>query len=190
MKPRAALCALAVAGAVVSSADDAGARPSESGVYTEAGLGASGFVGQAAAHARVGPAASLRVGYDVLPWLSAGGALAASTHEATVPPPPEGEHLQIYDAAAELRLAPPVSAFVPYLSGGAGVSVMSTNVLEKVGMLDPEQRASPRFHAGGGLEYQLQDRHYAFGVGADWSITPRFGGAQSISGRAFIRYTY
>jgi hypothetical protein len=166
------------------------ARPSESGLFAEAGLGATGFVGHVAAHARVGPAASVRLGYDLFPWLSLGIAASAATHEATVPPPPARQHFQVYGAAAELRLAPRAGRFAPFAHGGAGAALMSTNILQRVGILEPEQRESLLFTTGGGLEYQLQDRHYAFGVGADWTYYPQYEGAQTVSGRAYIRYTY
>jgi hypothetical protein len=182
--------AAALALAALTAAAPAHARPSESGLYAEAGLGAAGFVGHAAAHARVGPAASLRLGYDLFPWLSLGLALSAATHEATVPPPPERQHFQTYGAAAELRIAPSSGRFLPFLGGGAGGALMSTNILQRVGILEPEQRESLLVTAGGGLEYQLQDRHYAFGVGADWTYYPQYEGAQTVSGRAYIRYTY
>jgi hypothetical protein len=170
--------------------EPAHARPSESGWFAEAGLGAAGFVGHAAAHARVGPAASVRLGRDLFPWLSLGVAASAATLEATVPPPPDRQHFQLYGAAAELRLSPSSGRWLPFVHGGAGAALMSTNILQRVGILEPEQRESLLLSAGGGLEYQLQDRHYAFGVGADWAYYPQYEGAQTVSGRAYIRYTY
>ena len=64
-------------------------RPAASGIYAEAGLGGGGFLGNASSAANPGLAVGGRVGYDLFSWLSVGGVVTATTHEATVPPPPE-----------------------------------------------------------------------------------------------------
>ncbi len=185
--PRAALAA-GVVFLLASAAADA--RPSETGIFAEIGLGGAGFVGHAAPHTKPGLSVSARVGYDLFPWLSAGVAAIAATHEATVPPPPERQHLQIYGAAAELRIARPSGRLIPYASGGAGAALMSTNALQRVGLLEPEQRESLMISGGAGVEYQLQDRHYAVGAGGQWALFPGYADAQFVSGRAYLRYTF
>ena len=42
-----------------------------------------------------GPGLDVRLGRDLFSWLSLGISLAASSHEATVPAPPEGEWFQL-----------------------------------------------------------------------------------------------
>ena len=43
----------------------------------------------------------LRIGRDLFSWLSLGVYVAASSHEATVPPPPDGEWFQLYRGGAD-----------------------------------------------------------------------------------------
>ena len=52
--------------------------------------------------------------------------------------------------------------------------MMSSNVLEKVKILDPGERTSITFHAGAGGEYQLENRHYAIGLAVDAILMPQF----------------
>jgi len=61
------------------------ARPASTGLYSEAGLSASSFVGRGRASSAIGPALELRLGTDLFSWLSIGAHLAAAIHEATVP---------------------------------------------------------------------------------------------------------
>lgn len=188
MKPR-ALVALAVA-VLASPLPAAADRPASSGLYAEAGIGGAGFLGEAASYSKLGPAFSLRVGYDLFSWLSVGGHLAASTHEATVPPPPEGELYQLYTVAGDARLGFRVGRVAAYAQGGAGLGIISSNVLDKVGLVEPDERVTLIFAAGGGLEYQLQNRHYALGLSADWTLFPSFDAAQTLTARGYLRYTY
>ena len=181
---------LSIALAAVTVPAIAEARPASKGVYAEAGLGADVVIGTAQDWAAPGPALALRVGYDLWSFLSLGIAAGASTHEATVPPPPEGEYLQFYRARADGRLTARIDSIALYAEGGAGVAMISSNVLGKVGITDPGERFSPMFSGGAGVEYQLQNRHYAFGVGAEYWIMPGFDSVQGIEARLFLRYTY
>jgi hypothetical protein len=182
-----ALAAAAVALALPSAA---AARPASRGFYAEAGLGAVGLLGDGRHAAAVGPALALRAGYDVTGWASLGVVAEASSHEATVPPPPEGEWFQLYQGRLELRLGARAGALAFFAEGGAGVAAMSSNVLAKVGILDPAERVSLAVSAGAGLEYQLQNRHYAFGVAADGWLLPAFDSLTGLGARAYLRYTY
>jgi len=65
-----------------------GARPASTGWFAEGGLGAVAFLPKASSDAAIGPALELRVGRGLFSWLGVGLHLAASSHEATVPPPP------------------------------------------------------------------------------------------------------
>jgi hypothetical protein len=166
------------------------ARPASEGYYTEAGMGAAAFLGDAAPYSAIGPNLELRVGYDVLSWLSAGLHLGASTHEATVPPPPEGEYYQLYTAAADLRLGWRLDRVALFADGGVGLGAVSSNVLARVGILDPGESVSLTFRAGAGVEYQLQNRHYAVGLAGQWLSMPGFDGTQGVATRLYLRYTY
>ena len=185
------LCGAAVAAAlVVGQPGSAQARPASRGFYAEAGLGAVGMLGEAQHAAALGPAVALRLGYDLTSWASLGLATDASSHEATVPPPPEGEWFPLYQARAELRLGVRAGALALFAEGGAGAAVISSNLLAKVGILDPGERLSLAFSAGGGVEYQLQNRHYSFGVAGDYWLAPGFDALSGVEVRLFLRYTY
>lgn len=176
-------CALATVGV-------AEARPASRGAYAEAGLGANLIVGDVQPWAQPGPALSLRLGYDLWSWLSLGVAADASTHEATVPPPPEGEYLQLYRLRADARLTARLDALALYAEGGAGGAMVSSNILGKVGVTEPDERYSLAFGGGAGVEYQLQNRHYALGLGGEYWLTPGFTGLAGVGVRIFLRYTY
>jgi len=172
------------------AATPAYARPASVGFYAEGGLGATGFLGEAADWSAVGPAVDLRIGYDLWPWLSVGVHLETSSHKATVPPPPEGEYYQMYRGYADGRLTVRAGPVALFAEGGAGVAYMSSNVLQKVAVLDPGERAALAFTAGGGAEYQLQNRHYAFGLAGGWWLMPGFDALQGVDARVYLRYTY
>ena len=166
------------------------ARPASRGLFTEAGLGAVGFLGPHQPDAAIGPALAVRVGYDLFTWFSVGVHLGASSHEATVPPPPEGEWFQLYRGHADGRLGFRVDELAFFVEGGLGGALISSNVLGKVGVTDPGETFGIAFNAGGGLEYQIENRHYAFGVAGDWWLVPDFDALTGIEARVYLRYTY
>ncbi len=160
------------------------------GPYSEASLGAAAFIGTSGEYSRPGPAFGLRAGLDIFSWFSIGAVLGMEVHEANVPPPPEGEYFQIYQGGADGRISVPIGRATLFGDGGVGLAMISTNVLAKVGILDPGERFTPLFFAGGGLEYQLGNRHYAAGLAGQLQIMPAFSAAQSVGGRLYLRYTY
>lgn len=165
-------------------------RPASVGYYAEAGMGATAFLGEAAPYAATGPVLDLRLGRDLRSWFSVGVRLAASTHEATVPPPPEGEYFQLYGAALDTRLGFRLDRIGAFIEAHVGASAMSSNILAKVGILDADERFSLVYGAGAGTEYQMENRHYAVGLAGHWMALPQFDGAQGISARLYLRYTY
>lgn len=165
-------------------------RLAAKGPYSEASIGAAGFIGTSGEYSRPGPAFGLRAGLDLFSWFSLGAVLAMEVHEANVPPPPEGEYFQLYQGGADGRISVPVGAVNIFGDGGIGLARVSTNVLAKVDVLDPGEHYSPYFAAGGGLEYQLVNRHYATGVAAQWQLLPAFAASQTLGARLYLRYTY
>jgi hypothetical protein len=175
---------------VVVGATVAHARPASTGFFAEGGLDVVKYLSPGAASAAAGPGLALRVGRDLFSWLSIGGYLAGSTHEATVPPPPDGQFFQLYRAGADGRLSIPAGPMAIFAEGGFGASMISSNVLEKVLITKPGKSFSATIHAGGGLEYQLENRHYAIGLAADWFVEPQFRSMKGIETRLYLRYTY
>ncbi len=192
MTPRMSRLALVVltAGALASIPAAAEARPASTGWYTEGGIGAVAFLPGASSAAEIGPAFNLRVGRDLFSWLSVGIDLAASSHEATVPPPPDGEWFQLYRGAGDLRIGGRLDRIALFVEGGAGIAMISSNVLGKVMITEPGERFTIAFQAGAGIEYQLENRHYAFGLAADAFLLPQFDALRAVDTRLYLRYTY
>ena len=184
--------ALTALAALLAAPLSAAAEPrvASKGPYAEATVGATSFLGTGGDHSHLGPAFGLRGGIDVFSWFSIGIRAELENHEADVPPPPEGEYFQIYVGAVEGRISVPAGRITLFADGGAGVAAISTNVLSKVELTGPGERFSSVVSAGGGIEYQLENRHYAFGLAGQWNMFPGFDGMQSVGARLALRYTY
>src|SRR5262245_35470664 len=191
---RSPLLSLAAAGAAFGAlclgAGPAAARPASKGWFAEGGLGAVGFLPSVSDDAAVGPVLEIRIGLALSAWLSLGVSLAASSHEATVPPPPDGECFQLYRGGGDLRLGGRFDRIAVFVEGGAGLAMISSNVLGKAMVTEPGESFSILFQAGGGFEYQLENRHYAFGAAADAFLLPQFEALRAVSARLYLRYTY
>lgn len=171
-------------------AGTADAGPAATGFYAEAGFGAVAFVPPDSKNAAVGPTMGLRIGRDLFSWLSIGVVAAASSHEATVPAPPSGEWFQLYRGGGDARIGGLAGSVAFFVEGGAGFSLMSSNILERSMTIEPGERYSITFHGGAGLEYQLVNRHYAIGVAADAFLAPQFSAMKAVESRLYLRYTY
>jgi hypothetical protein len=171
----------------IGRADD---RVASTGFFAEGGLGAVSFLPSVAHDADVGPSIDLRIGRDLFSWLSLGVYLAASTHEATVPPPPVDQYFQLYRGGADLRLQGRINRIAGFVEGGLGGSLLSNNVLQQVMVTKPNKLYSLTLSAGVGLEYQLENRHYALGVAVDAFLEPEFASMKGIDSRLYLRYTY
>lgn len=183
------------ASALPGDAGDAGLieppeRVAATGFFAEGALGAVAYLPKTSKDAAVGPELSLRIGRDIFSWFSLGLYAAASSHEATLPPPPTGQWFQLYRGGADGRLGGRVGAIAFFVEGGAGIAMISSNVLEKAMITDPGEKYSITFHGGAGLEYQLWNRHYAVGLGVDAFVVPQFATMKAIDSRLYLRYTY
>lgn len=179
-----------VSGTLAALCGTAEARPASTGWFAEGGLGAVVFLPKASHDAKLGPSLEVRIGRDLLSWLSLGIDLAASSHEATVPPPPQGEWFQLYRGGGDARIGGRFDRLALFAEGGAGVAMLSSNVLGKVMITDPGEHLSIAFHAGAGVQYQLENRHYAVGLAADGFVLPQFAAIRAVDARLYLRYTY
>ena len=175
---------------LLALAGTAQARPASTGFFAEGGLGAVAFLPPDSDHAAVGPGMTVRIGRDLFSWVSIGGYVAVSSHEATLPAPPDGDWFQLYRFGGDMRLGGRVNRVAFFVEGGVGGSLMSSNVLERVMTVEPGERFSITFHAGGGFEYQLENRHYALGLAVDAFYAPQFDQIKAIDSRLYLRYTY
>jgi len=176
--------------ALLLAASTVDARPASNGWYAEGGLGAVAFLPKHADDGAVGPALGVRIGRDLFSWLSLGISLAASSHEATVDPPPEGEWFQLYRGGGDLRIGGRFDRIALFIEGGVGIAIISSNILDKVMVTEPGETFSIGFSGGAGFEYQLENRHYALGLGVDVFVLPQFDTVKAIDSRLYLRYTY
>ena len=165
-------------------------RTASTGFFAEGGLGAVSYLSKASKDAATGPELTFRIGRDIFSFFSLGLYVAASTHEATLPPPPTGQFFQLYRGGVDGRLGGRIGAIALFVEGGAGIAMISSNVLESVMITDPGEKYSIIFHGGAGLEYQMENRHYAFGLGIDAFLIPQFQNIKAIDSRLYLRYTY
>jgi hypothetical protein len=175
---------------VTLAAASADARPASSGWYAEGGFGAVAFLPKHADDAALGPVIDMRIGRDLFSWLSLGISVAASSHEATIPAPPEGEWFQLYRGGGDIRIGGRLDHIALFIEGGVGLAVISSNVLDKTMVTEPGENFSPAITAGAGLEYQLENRHYALGLGIDAFLLTGFDKVKAIDTRLYLRYTY
>lgn len=189
MRPEMRRSAIVTLG-VLALASPAAARPASSGWYAEGGLGAVAFLPTATDDVAPGPAINLRLGRDLVSWFSVGISLAASSHEATLLGPPEGEWFQLYRMGGDARLGGRLDKIALFVEGGAGLAAISSNVLGKVMITEPGETFALAFHAGAGLEYQLENRHYAFGLAGNAFLIPQFDALKAVDTRLYLRYTY
>jgi len=168
----------------------AGAEPKYAhGYYAEAGLGTSFYLGDAGKYIAPGPSFGLRSGYELWPWLALGGRFSGGIHEGDLPPPPEREYFQLLEGAAEARLTVRIQRVALFAEGSLGFGYVTTNLLDRVGVTQPDEYLSTLLGAGGGIDYHTQNRHFSFGLTADYALFPGFSSAQGITLRAYLRYT-
>jgi hypothetical protein len=158
------------------------------GYFAEAGVGSALFLADAGKYIAAGPSFALRSGYDLFSWLSLGGRLRGSIHEGDVPPPPDQEYLQFLDVGAEARITLRLGRVALFGEGGLGFGHVTTNLLDQVGITEPDGYNSVSFGGGGGIDYHTQNRHFSFGLAADYAVYPDFDGAQSVTVRLYLRY--
>jgi hypothetical protein len=184
------LYAIVVVALVLAASRLAAAEPKYAhGYYAEAGLGTGFFLGDAGKYIAPGPSFALRSGYDLWPWFSVGGRLSGGFHEGDVPPPPEEEYFQLLEAAGEARLTLRIRRVALFATGSLGFGYITTNILDRVGVTEPDSYLSPSFGVGGGIDYHTQNRHFSFGLTGDYAVYSSFDSAQGIAVRLYLRYT-
>jgi hypothetical protein len=156
--------------------------------FSEADLGGRFFLGPGKDNAAIGPVFGVGAGLAFTSWLQLGVVAGTSVHEATVPPPPDKEYFQLYTGAAELRLGFRVGRVGLFAQGRGGLGIVSTNILDSVGITEPEKHWGLMFGAGGGLLVHTGNPRFAFGLGGDWATFPSFDSLQTVTVRLFLRY--
>jgi hypothetical protein len=156
--------------------------------FSEGDLGGRFFLGTGGENAALGPVFGVRVGAAFTSWLHLGVVVMTSVHEATVPPPPDEEFFQLYTGAAEVRLGFRIGRIGIFAQQQGGIGIVSTNILDDVGITQPDRHWSPFIGAGGGLIVHTGNPRFSFGAGGDWTMYPAFDSLQTVTIRLFVRY--
>jgi hypothetical protein len=158
------------------------------GVFASGELGAVALLGRPSRYAGPGPAFGVRVGYDIVRFLALQLHAFGASLDATTPPPTSGQSFQTYLYTGELRLSLPLGRFSIFFEGGAGLAQVSSNVLDSVGVTRGHTFSLAAL-GGAGLDYHTLNRHFSFGLGADFFWLQAFSNAPGLLVDAYLRYT-
>jgi hypothetical protein len=159
------------------------------GLYTAGEVGAVFPLGPLHAHLGPGFGLGLVAGYDLTRWLALEARGVGSTHTTQFPQAPQdGELLQLYQLTGAVRVSLRHRSFAASLTGDGGLLHTSTNVLATVGLND--QRTSPVYGGGLGLEYHTLSRHFALGVRGSYLQANGLGRGQLLVTTAWMRYAF
>ncbi len=159
------------------------------GFFAQGDLGAAIFLGKAGRYEAPGVLFGARLGYDIFRWLAVQLHVAGVSSDANVPPPTVGQTIQTYVFDAEARFGLQIRRFQLFAEGGGGVALVSNNVLDLVGVTNGG-RLTVAVIAGGGLDYHTLNRHFSFGLGADYIWLGNFNSAHALAINAYLRYTH
>ncbi len=159
------------------------------GFFAQGELGALVYLGRASKYAGPGAAFGVRLGYDVLRWLSVQAHLLGASAEAKLPGPSEGQSFQTLVYGGEAHLQAQIRRFGLYAEAGAACAQIASNVLDAAGVTGGN-RFSLAVVAGGGLDYHTLNRHFSFGLGADYMWMANFDKSHALSAQAYLKYTH
>ncbi len=160
------------------------------GFYASGELGALVFLGRANKYAGAGPIFGVRLGYDITRWLAVQAHVSGGSSDANVPPPTVGQSFQTYLYDGEVRLKLQIRRFGLFAEGGAGIAQLSNNVLDAVKISSGGSLVSLAILAGAGLDYHTLNRHFSFGVGADYVYLQGFNNSHALTAQAYLKYTH
>lgn len=159
------------------------------GFFASGELGALVFFGDAGKYAGPGGLFGARLGYDLFRFLALEAHFFGAASSATLPPPTFGQSFQTYLYSAEARLSAQVRRLALFVEGGAGLVQISSNVLDTIG-LTQGRHFSLGVLAGGGIDYHTLNRHFSFGLDADYLWLANFSKTHAVSVSAYLRYTH
>jgi len=159
------------------------------GLFATGEIGALVFLGRAGRFAAPGPVVGVKLGYDLFRWLAVQGHLAGASTDANLPPPTVGQTFQSYFFLGEARLSLAIRRFAIFGEGGGGAALLSTNVLDEVGVTHGS-RSTFAIVGGGGMDYHTLNRHFSVGVVIDYLWLAQFTNAHALSCNGYLRYTH
>jgi hypothetical protein len=161
------------------------------GIYGEAEVGTLLFVGDAGSSVGPGAVVGVRLGYDVFRWVALQVHVAGSTHTTTFRDMPQsGQILQFYQGSAELKLTMRFNRVAASAMGGAGLALISSNLLGTTGLTEPDVQNTLVYLGGLGADYHTMSRHFSFGLAATFAKYQRLRTTGAIAATAYVRYTF
>jgi hypothetical protein len=165
------------------------------GLYLSGHLGGRGFLRGVGRLLEPGVSASMRLGYELLPWLMLATGLELSLHETSAPPPPSPTTVEMIDVLLEARLQLPLSVRAAlWVSGEGGINWAGGTYLPAYGV---EGAGDPDFMFGGsvGFDWHLLSRHHSLGLTAGarrYRNLTAVGGERSIGlqSSAYLKYVF
>lgn len=161
------------------------------GLFADAEAGTLMFVGTAREPLGFGTALGVRLGYDVFRWAAVQAHAFASSHRTRFGDAPQaGQLLQLYQAAAELKLTVPLGAWSLSAFGGAGFAWLSTNLLGTTALTAPDLERTPLLLGGLGLDYHTMSRHFSFGFAPTFVRYSKVRTTGAVLATLYVRYTF
>jgi hypothetical protein len=160
------------------------------GFFASGELGALVYLGNATKYAGAGINFGVRLGYDLTRWLALQAHVAGASNDATLPAPTVGQSVQTFLYAGELRAQLQIRRVALSLEGGAGITQLSNNVLDQVGISQGGNLISLAIIGGAGVDYHTLNRHFSVGVIADYIWMQGFNSTHAMTATAYLRYTH
>lgn len=159
------------------------------GFFAAGEVGALVFLGRAGRYAQPGPVVGVKLGWDLFRWLALQAHVAGASSDANLPPPTVGQTFQTYLFLAEARLSLRLRRFALFGEGGGGAGLLSTNVLQQVGVTHGGL-STVAVVGGGGVDYHTLNRHFSVGVVVDYVWLANFTNAHALALDGYLRYTH
>ncbi len=157
------------------------------GFFATGELGATTYFGKLGRAASPGISFGMRAGYDILRYLAIEIRVSGQSSSATTPPPVTGQTFQLFLYGGDVRVTLPIRQVSLSLEGGAALGQLSSNVLAPIGIT---RKLGLVALGGVVIDYHTLNRHFSFGLAADYLYLHQFGQAHGLQTVAYLRYTH
>lgn len=163
------------------------------GLFVEAQLGATGFLGDLGKVSKPGPRLAVTLGYELTDWFSLLVQADASFQDTKNQPPPSATVYEMLGAVGGARFSVPFNARAAlWLDGLIGMVWTGGDVLHALGFRDT---VAPSLAYGGelGFDWHVRARHHSFGLLSGARMLPglvRDGYSLALYGSVYLRYVF
>jgi hypothetical protein len=130
----------------------------------------------------------VRLGYDILRWLSVQGHVLGSAGSVNLPGPEHGQSYETLVYGGEVHLQAQIRRVGLFAEGGVACAQIPTNVLDEAGITGGHHFSLAAI-GGGGIDFHTLNRHFSFGASVDYLWMEKFDKSSALSAQAFIKYT-